>query len=120
MKKKFIGFTKIFRFTLTQHCKGRGYRSATITLGILCFLIPFAICTILAAFDSSSAPTPETVVLSTDAQTICVVDDAGLDYDFTTLTPRPIPCFRWHWLQVFFFRCIRQELCPVRRMPKAG
>lgn len=87
MKKEFTGFTKIFRFTLAQHCKGRGYRSATITLGILCFLIPFAICTILAAFDSSSAPTPETVVLSTDAQTICVVNDAGLDYDFTTLTP---------------------------------
>lgn len=40
MKKQFTGFSKIFSFTFTQHVKSKGYKNTTLTIAILCLLLP--------------------------------------------------------------------------------
>lgn len=86
MKHEFSGFTRIFSFTFTQHVKGRSYKTTSIVLALLCFLLPAVIISSMAAFGSGSnaAKTPEAAV--TAAKQVLVVDESGLGCDFNTLT----------------------------------
>lgn len=51
MKKELKGFPKIFEFTFKQHVLSKGYKNATIIIGILCLVLPIII---MAASEASS------------------------------------------------------------------
>ncbi len=82
MKLAFSGFDKIFQFTFSQHVKSRSYKSATIVLALLCFLIPAVITAAMAAMDSADTAVSEP---KTQVQRVLVADESGLGYDLNTL-----------------------------------
>lgn len=51
MKREFRGFTKIFSFSLGQHVRGKGYRSITVLVGLLCLVVPALIMVLSARSD---------------------------------------------------------------------
>ncbi len=56
MRKELKGFRKIFSFTFRQQVCRKGYRAATILIGLLCLLIPMAVLTAMAYFDDGGDP----------------------------------------------------------------
>lgn len=43
MKDEFKGFSKIFSFTFRQHALSKGFKNATIIIGILCLIVPIIV-----------------------------------------------------------------------------
>ena len=76
--KMFTGCREIFSFTADQAIKGKGFKSSTILISIVIFLIAMAICVIPAAIDDDE----DTVNIVDSING--VVDEEG-KYDFSTI-----------------------------------
>lgn len=74
MKNKMSGFGKIFSFTFSQQLRSKGYRTATISVALLCLLVPFVIIALTGTgeWDDSGETVSGTVI-----ETVYVVDETG-------------------------------------------
>lgn len=72
---EFKGFRKVFGFTFSQHVRSKGYRSATITLAVLCLLAPALIMAAVEAFGGGS----EAEEYVPTVGKVYVVDDSSTD-----------------------------------------
>ncbi|HZW49479.1 MAG TPA: ABC transporter permease, partial [Bacillota bacterium] len=88
MKKLLKGFPAIFSFTFRQNIKSKGYKTLTIGIAVLCFLIPAVILTAMAYFGGSETEQPT----ASAVKQIYVVDQtdaAKLDYSFLNSIGEP-------------------------------
>ena len=91
MKREFQGVSKIFSFTLRQHMRGKGYRTTTIVLGLICLVLPALIMiltTVLGGSDES-LPAYEMGTISR----VIVVDDGEAQVDYAALNAAGDPDF---------------------------
>ncbi len=92
MKQEFRGVSKIFSFTLRQHMKGKGYRTITAVLGLVCLVLPALIMiltTVLGSDDTQSLPPYEVGKISR----IVVVDETASQADYAALNSMGDPDF---------------------------
>lgn len=80
MKTEFRGFRKIFAFTLKTLTSSKGWRSTTLLLAVLFFLIP-----VILLFVMGTGGNTESKVYSNCIQTLYVVDETGSPTDLTFL-----------------------------------
>ena len=79
MKNELKGFNKIFSFTFLQHIKGKAYKTTTIAIALMLFLIPVAIfggIEIFGGEDETAGTEVEMVDMST-IKYLYIVDSTG-------------------------------------------
>ena len=79
MKNIFAGFSKVFSFTFTQQTRGKSYKTATIVLALLCFLLPALILSIVSATDRGEDA--EVYTQSALPARAVLVNEGGFVYD---------------------------------------
>ncbi len=80
MKNEFAGFSRIFSFTFSQQVRGRSYKGVTITLALLCLLLPMLILSIIAALDRGETDAAVNAEAAKPAEVI-LVNEGGFVYD---------------------------------------
>ncbi len=73
MMRELTGFDRVFRFTLIQHWKSKGFFRATVIVAVLCLLLPALIMTLVAALSDDSSATPDGSF--TAPEVVLVVDE---------------------------------------------
>ena len=82
MKNAFLGFDKIFSFTLSQQLKTRSFKTWTIILALACLIIPMVLIPVIAVSEKNNVPEEEYLCL---AENVIIADEAQTGWDFSML-----------------------------------
>lgn len=91
MRQEFHGVSKIFSFTLRQHMQGKGYRTITSVIGVVCLVLPalIMILTTVLGGGEENLPAYEMGAISR----VVVVDDEAELADYAVLNAMQDPDF---------------------------
>lgn len=93
MKREFSGVSKIFSFTLRQHVQGKGYKTITLVLGLLCLVLPALIMILTAGLGGEAETETMPDYVAGRITRVVVVDDGAQQEDYAVLNSLGDPDF---------------------------